>query len=158
MIHRLTISVCIAALLALVGYLSAVWRHVGVGLFWGAIQIPAYGIVAAYAWYGRENATASRVVLVVAVLLTPFTFALARLVDEPPGYAGFIWIFWTLFPQLLLALFGGYLGYACVEYARQRPQSPNSMHGKLFVTAFVGLAILLVASFIFSNRLFFVRH
>lgn len=157
MLHRLTIGVCIAAVVALIGYLTVVWHSFGRGIVWGVIQAPAYGVIAAYSWHCRGNATASRIVLVVAVLLTPFTVALARLVDEPPGYAAIIWIFWALFPQLLLAVYGGYLGYACVEYARQRRQSPNSLQGKLFVAVFVGVAILLAASIAFSNLLFFVR-
>jgi hypothetical protein len=144
MIHRITIGVGAAVAAGAVAYAVAVSAPWGAVLIVAVTQFGAYGIVAGYAWACRRHELASWIVVGVACLTVPLTCAQLAFVSPPVGFGAVTLIMAPVFPQLIVTVLGGYLGFACVEARRLQRQNPNASRGKLTAAGLVAIGLATV--------------
>jgi hypothetical protein len=142
MLYRVTLSLC-GLIVASAGVYVGVRMSVAIGLSIAVTQTVVFGVLAAYAYACRRSRVATYVVLGMVGLTGVLACVLvAPLAREMHPMGMMVWSALALGVQGIVAIFGGYLGYACMEAERLRPSSPNHVRGKLVVVGILALALV----------------
>jgi hypothetical protein len=142
MLYRVTVGLC-GLIAATAAVYAGVRMNIAAGFFVAVAQTIVFSVLAAYAYACRRYRVASSVVLGAVCLSGALTWAFVQQFAyeaHPMGMA--VWSMLALGAQGVVAIFGGYLGYACMEAERLRPSNPGHASGKLVVAGIVGMALI----------------
>jgi hypothetical protein len=150
-VYLVTTAVCFASVIASTIYLSAYRSTFAAIVIVASTQVVVYGIIAGYARACRQHLLASWIVLAVAGAILPLTYLLLlQMVSPAVPYRSVASLVLTLSAELIIAMFGGYLGFALVEGRRLKPHNPGALPGKMAVAALFAIALAALAGIVWS--------